>query len=255
MRNGFHALFALCVMPAFATAAFAESVRISVKTREGVGVESKIWSLVGSHEKEDRTQANGEKVINGIECQPGVKFKIKPLNPFAEHKPTGWVDCAPSLSFEVTPYKLGAAVSGVLNSDGNVMAQIYAASQSSPFSVRLSTALFKFETDVDDGKIGSSAFSANELAALFRKAGDKKQAQLFSAAAIELGALSILDNATAVDPDIFTDALPNGLRVESEEANEVLKEFQEEKGLDTGKWDRRTFVKIRADDQARAEKE
>jgi hypothetical protein len=221
----------------------ADGVRISVKTQGGAGVQSKVWLKQGTTETEDKTSPAGEKVFQDLDCQPGIKFKIKPLNPMSTFSPTGWVDCATYLPFEVKPFKIGAATSVILDAQGNVTTPIYAA-QSQPYAQELQAALASFENAASESKIGSLAFWSNELAALLRKSNDSKTASLFSAAAIELGAMAIASDLDANNPDLFTVALPNGKRVESDKANDILVDFQRDNSFETGKWDRRTFDKI-----------
>ena len=225
------------------TAAAAPRVTISVvSAKDGSGVQSRLWQRIGNAEVETATDATGRKTFEPLACSPNVSFKIKPYHPLYIY-PTEWQSCQPNLVIQIRPVGYAESLAEVLQQTPTEVTQLASSGPEGAKALPLET---RFRAAANDGSWGEMAFYANELAALLRSVDEEEAANVYSAIAIESGGRAIVAEKEETVDDPLLSTQGGRFLFESKAANNVLSNFQTEKGLArTGRWDYQTFEAIR----------
>jgi hypothetical protein len=223
-------------------AAAAPKVVISVvSTSDGQGVKSRIWRREGTSETETSTDEKGTKAFD-VPCKSNVSFKVRPLSPLYVY-PTGWQPCETNLVVKLRPVGFADSIGQLLSQEPAQLAQL---APDASTATRVNVLQTELQSALASGQWGSLAFYANELAATFRSIDKVEVANLFSATAIESGgrAISAAQGSDLSSPLVVT--YGNNIPVESQAANQVLRDFQAHQNLSTtGRWDYQTFRAVR----------
>lgn len=216
----------------------------------GEGVEADVFAKSGSDKIElGRTGRDGRMQI-AQECN-GRLISIKTLSPFYTNVRTSY-PCQPDMTIKVKDNVRIASLEGLLKAGQDAAAKISEVRQQDELLAKLQL----LQSTSNTGQWASIGYSANEVAALLREAGQDSIALGYSALAIQSTSAFIAKSSGDVDKvvmfigsPVVIESAANGDStykgaLQTTEAVCLLKEFKIQNSLSkTAIWDKATFEK------------